>query len=108
MVSPISASAAQDVCDAFVKGIYGRVFVWIVQKINRTIYKPPVRGGASGCGRGLIVWAGTVCVDCRGYVGGLQGYVGGLSVMISKHGSLLNGLYITYCPFQSYKALKIY
>ena len=43
-MSPISGSAAQDVCDAFVKGIYGRVFVWIVQKINKTIYKPPVRG----------------------------------------------------------------
>eukprot|EP00731_Ephydatia_muelleri_P029534 Em0021g57a len=41
VVSPISGSAAQDVCDAFVKGIYGRVFVWIVQKINKTIYKPP-------------------------------------------------------------------
>ncbi|XP_013068549.2 myosin-VIIa-like isoform X2 [Biomphalaria glabrata] len=29
-----------DVRDAFVKGIYGRMFVWIVEKINSAIYKP--------------------------------------------------------------------
>ena len=54
VVSPLSSAAAQDVCDAFVKGIYGRVFIWIVQKINKTIYKPPVSGGAlgDGCSRG--------------------------------------------------------
>lgn len=26
--------------DAFVKGIYGRLFIWIVDKINAAIYKP--------------------------------------------------------------------
>lgn len=31
---------AADVRDAFVKGIYGRMFVWIVNKINLAIYKP--------------------------------------------------------------------
>lgn len=31
---------AADVRDAFVKGIYGRMFVWIVNKINQAIYKP--------------------------------------------------------------------
>ncbi|XP_023777880.1 unconventional myosin-VIIa isoform X4 [Cyanistes caeruleus] len=32
---------ALDVRDAFVKGIYGRLFVWIVEKINAAIYRPP-------------------------------------------------------------------
>ncbi|CAL1540128.1 unnamed protein product [Lymnaea stagnalis] len=32
-----------DVRDAFVKGIYGRMFIWIVEKINAAIYKP--KGG---------------------------------------------------------------
>lgn len=38
-----SAASARDVCDAFVKGIYGRQFIWIVQKINRAIFTPKVR-----------------------------------------------------------------
>ena len=42
IVSPLSASQARDVCDAFVKGIYGRMFVWIVNKINQVIFKPKV------------------------------------------------------------------
>ena len=42
IVSPLSAEKAQDVCDAFVKGIYGRMFIWIVNKINQVIYKPKV------------------------------------------------------------------
>ena len=32
--------AALDVRDAFVKGIYGRMFIWIVDKINAAIYRP--------------------------------------------------------------------
>lgn len=43
IVSPLSARSARDVCDAFVKGIYGRQFVWIVKKINQTIFKPKAR-----------------------------------------------------------------
>ncbi len=43
IVSPLPSRSAQDVCDAFVKGIYGRLFVWIVQKINQTIFKPKVQ-----------------------------------------------------------------
>jgi len=42
IVSPRSADSAQDVCDAFVKGIYGHMFVWIVKKINEVILKPKV------------------------------------------------------------------
>ena len=33
-----------DVRDAFVKGIYGRMFIWLVEKINKAIYKP--KGGS--------------------------------------------------------------
>uniref|UniRef100_A0A8C8DVY8 Myosin VIIAa n=1 Tax=Oryzias sinensis TaxID=183150 RepID=A0A8C8DVY8_9TELE len=39
--TPLSIEQALDVRDAFVKGIYGRLFVWIVEKINAAIYKPP-------------------------------------------------------------------
>ena len=42
IVTPLSAEQAHDVRDAFVKGIYGRVFIWIVNKINEVIYKEPV------------------------------------------------------------------
>ncbi|XP_031564569.1 unconventional myosin-VIIa-like [Actinia tenebrosa] len=38
--SPLSDSKATDVRDAFVKGLYGKTFVWIVRKINASIYKP--------------------------------------------------------------------
>ena len=43
IVSPLGATQARDVCDAFVKGIYGRMFIWIVAKINEVIFKPKVR-----------------------------------------------------------------
>ena len=36
--SPVSADKAVDIRDAFVKGIYGRIFVWIVNKINAAIF----------------------------------------------------------------------
>ncbi|OQV23320.1 Myosin-VIIa [Hypsibius exemplaris] len=40
VVSTMSAQQSYDVRDAFVKGVYGRLFVWIVEKINQTIFKP--------------------------------------------------------------------
>ena len=43
IISPLSAEMARNVCDVFVKGIYGQLFVWIVKKINRAIFKPKVR-----------------------------------------------------------------
>lgn len=46
IVSPLSAIQARDVCDAFVKGIYGRMFIWIVTKINQVIFKPKVRASS--------------------------------------------------------------
>ncbi|XP_061103707.1 unconventional myosin-VIIa-like isoform X1 [Conger conger] len=39
--TPLSMDQALDVRDAFVKGIYGRLFVWIVDKINAATNKPP-------------------------------------------------------------------
>lgn len=36
----IGKAQSLDVRDAFVKGIYGRMFIWIVEKINVAIYKP--------------------------------------------------------------------
>uniref|UniRef100_A0A672MLG0 Myosin VIIB n=1 Tax=Sinocyclocheilus grahami TaxID=75366 RepID=A0A672MLG0_SINGR len=38
---PLTSAQAVDGRDAFVKAIYGRLFVWIVEKINIAIYKPP-------------------------------------------------------------------
>lgn len=43
VVSTMSASQSIDVRDAFVKGIYGRMFVWIVNKINAAIHRPPIK-----------------------------------------------------------------
>ncbi|XP_066519124.1 unconventional myosin-VIIb [Hoplias malabaricus] len=37
---PLSSEQAVDGRDAFVKAIYGRLFIWIVEKINSAIYKP--------------------------------------------------------------------
>jgi len=40
----LAAAASTDVRDAFVKGIYGRMFIGIVNRINVAIYRPS-RGG---------------------------------------------------------------
>lgn len=40
VVSTLSRDQSVDVRDAFVKGIYGRLFVHIVKKINSAIYRP--------------------------------------------------------------------
>lgn len=40
VVSNMSTEQALDVRDALVKGIYGRMFVWIVSKINSAIFRP--------------------------------------------------------------------
>ena len=41
VVSMMNSQQSIDVRDAFVKGIYGKMFVWIVKKINSAIYKAP-------------------------------------------------------------------
>ncbi|CAF3514389.1 unnamed protein product [Rotaria sp. Silwood1] len=40
VITPLSQEQAFDVRDAFVKGIYGKMFIWIVEKINSAIFKP--------------------------------------------------------------------
>ncbi|XP_028966812.1 myosin-VIIa [Galendromus occidentalis] len=40
VVSNMGVAQSRDVRDAFVKGIYGRMFIRIVNKINAAIYKP--------------------------------------------------------------------
>lgn len=44
VVSSISKEMAFEVRDAFVKAIYGKVFVMIIDKINEAIYKRDVKG----------------------------------------------------------------
>jgi len=39
VITTMGSEASMDVRDAFVKGIYGRLFVWIVDKINAAIFK---------------------------------------------------------------------
>ncbi|XP_065841115.1 myosin-VIIa-like [Oscarella lobularis] len=48
--SPLNQEKALDVRDAFVKGIYGRVFIWIVNKINTVIYKEKTERGRVSIG----------------------------------------------------------
>nr|XP_034988804.1 unconventional myosin-VIIb isoform X1 [Zootoca vivipara] len=46
---PLSVAQAAGVRDAFVKGIYGLLFLWIVNKINTAIYNPPSQGHKKTC-----------------------------------------------------------
>jgi len=39
----MGTEASMDVRDAFVKGIYGRLFIWIIDKINKAIFKSTPR-----------------------------------------------------------------
>uniref|UniRef100_A0A3Q1FDI1 Unconventional myosin-VIIb-like n=1 Tax=Acanthochromis polyacanthus TaxID=80966 RepID=A0A3Q1FDI1_9TELE len=41
VIKGLTSAQALDGRDAFVKGIYGRLFIWVVDKINSAIYKPP-------------------------------------------------------------------
>lgn len=40
---PLNMAQAADRRDAFVKGIYGHLFLWIVKKINAAIFTPPAQ-----------------------------------------------------------------
>ncbi|XP_036740230.2 unconventional myosin-VIIb isoform X1 [Manis pentadactyla] len=40
---PLNIAQAADRRDAFVKGIYGNLFLWIVKKINAAIFTPPAQ-----------------------------------------------------------------
>uniref|UniRef100_A0A674CJZ3 Unconventional myosin-VIIa-like n=1 Tax=Salmo trutta TaxID=8032 RepID=A0A674CJZ3_SALTR len=41
---PLSSEQAADCRDAFVKAIYGKLFIWIVGRINSAIHKTPTNG----------------------------------------------------------------
>ena len=43
VVSTLNTNQSKDIRDAFAKGIYGRLFVFIVKKINAAIYKPDIK-----------------------------------------------------------------
>ncbi|KAF3835753.1 hypothetical protein F7725_028311 [Dissostichus mawsoni] len=40
VTKPLASAQAVDCRDAFVKAIYGRLFLWVVGKINAAVYKP--------------------------------------------------------------------
>ncbi|KAF7663122.1 hypothetical protein LDENG_00218190 [Lucifuga dentata] len=40
VTKPLTSAQAVDGRDAFVKAIYGRLFIWVVDKINAAIFKP--------------------------------------------------------------------
>uniref|UniRef100_G3NI32 Myosin VIIBa n=1 Tax=Gasterosteus aculeatus aculeatus TaxID=481459 RepID=G3NI32_GASAC len=44
VTKPLTSAQAKDGKDAFVKAIYGRLFIWVVKKINAAVYKPPEDG----------------------------------------------------------------
>ncbi|KAM9378838.1 unconventional myosin-VIIb [Phaethornis superciliosus] len=46
---PLNIAQAADGRDAFVKGIYGRIFLWIVKKINSAIFNPASQNPKDRC-----------------------------------------------------------
>ncbi|CAL8273247.1 unnamed protein product [Arctogadus glacialis] len=40
VITSLNSEQAQDGRDAFVKAIYGRLFIWVVDKINSAVFKP--------------------------------------------------------------------
>lgn len=64
-VSTLSREQSLDVRDAFVKGIYGRLFVHIVSKINNAIYRPK---GQSRCSIGVLDIFGFENFDVNRYL----------------------------------------
>jgi myosin-7 len=54
IVSPVGAQQAKDVRDAFVKGVYGKMFVWIVDKIDTCIYQQSKESKSKKLSIGLL------------------------------------------------------
>ena len=50
----LAAAASTDVRDAFVKGIYGRMFIGIVNRINVAIYRPNSKGAQRRTNIGVL------------------------------------------------------
>lgn len=54
IVSPVSKDKAVDMRDAFVKAIYGRLFIWIVTKLNEATYREQEDPKGMRLGIGLL------------------------------------------------------
>ena len=54
VVSTLNTHQSKDVRDAFAKGIYGRLFVYIVKKINTAIFHPDPRTHAERNSIGVL------------------------------------------------------
>ena len=54
IISPVSRHKAIDMRDALVKAIYGRMFIWIVTKLNEATYRAPVDRNAKRLSIGLL------------------------------------------------------
>ena len=50
----LAAAASTDVRDAFVKGIYGRMFIRIIDRINVAIYRPITNGAQRRTSIGVL------------------------------------------------------
>ncbi|XP_039672113.1 unconventional myosin-VIIb-like [Perca fluviatilis] len=54
VTKPLSSEQASDCRDAFVKAIYNKLFIWIVEKINSVIYKKLTKNPKSFLSIGLL------------------------------------------------------
>ena len=54
MSKTLAATESTDVRDAFVKGIYGRMFIGIVNRINVEIYRPNSKGAQRRTNIGIL------------------------------------------------------
>lgn len=54
VVSTLNMYQSKDVRDAFSKGIYGRLFIHIVRKINTAVFKPDLKDSNERCSIGVL------------------------------------------------------
>ena len=76
VTSTINSDQAKDVRDAFCKGIYGKLFLFIVRMVNKAIYKTEVK-------------TAKICLYAQGLYSGF-------------HGILLNIEYFSFCVSMCY------
>jgi len=54
VTTTLAAAASTDVRDAFVKGVYGRMFIGIINRINVAIYRPVTAGAPQRTSIGVL------------------------------------------------------